>query len=397
MGTHQLLTEEERHYLDKKYHLRHANRENYLLGRVMRRIRGMRPVLDRTNMFSVIETNDLFQVWLQTPPCRFSKKGSCTICNYWAGQNIPGLVGQMRKAVCVPPQINSILINTCGSCLDESELELEEQEQLFDWLCQQQHAQDVILETHMFTLSERVIQRVCRCLPDKNIYFEVGQESTDPDVQFYSLNKILPESGRHTVLDRIHRYGAQSIVNVVLGSPFLNKAEQVQDACRSVIQLLQEGADHIMLFPVNIKPHTLVQFLYDNGAYAPITGGMLAEALDALPQECLPQTGIAWYGEHQETGVLSPYVPEGHQAEFNALAAAYNSCGSAEDRKQCIQALRQKTKHWEQDQFWTTADGRLSERLDKAYQLLMEQFLQEAEDVGCKEKYRSTSAHERHL
>ncbi|MBD5450892.1 MAG: hypothetical protein HDR28_12280 [Lachnospiraceae bacterium] len=369
-----MLTEEERRYLDDKYALRHIGGDNALLSSVMRYIRKNRPLLNSVDAFSVFETNDLIQIWLQTPACRFSQEGKCTICNYWSGQEIPGLITEMEETVFIPENINTILINTCGSCLDPGELAVKEQERLFEWL-NKQPVDDIILETHMSTLSEDAVQRVRRMIPNKNLFFEIGQESTDSDVQFYSLNKPLPKRGRDIIIDRIHRYGIKSIVNVVLGAPFLSREEQICDAVDSITTLLQEGADYIMLFPINIKPNTLVHFLHDMGMYISVDGSMIASVLDALPEEFLPKVGVAWYGEHQEPGVIPPYIPEMDRMEFNRMVAAYNSSDSMDERKQQLKMLLDKGGKWKLEYRRETENGCLMERLDKAYQVLCEMIL----------------------
>lgn len=369
-----MLTDEERKYLDDKYALRHAGDGNALLSSVMRHIRKSRPILDSAETFSVFETSGLIQLWIQTPACRFSRRGGCTICNYWSGQKIPGLIAEIERNVTVPENINTVLINTCGSCLDEAELTAKEQNQLFKWL-NNQPVKDIILETHMTTLSEDMVRRVREMITHKNLFFEIGQESMDRDVQFYSLNKLMSDRGRDIILARIRSYGAKSIVNVILGAPFLNREEQIRDAIDSMISLLRKGADYVMLFPVNIKPNTLVYYLYEKGMYVPVDGNMISQALDGLPEEFLPRAGVAWYGEHQEPGTLPPFVPENERVLFNEMLAFYNESENIEGRKHQIMKLLQLGKNWRLEHEKTAMAGNLAERLDRAYQFLSENYL----------------------
>lgn len=369
-----MLTDEERKYLDDKYALRHAGGGNALLSSVMRHIRKSRPILDSAEIFSIFEANSLIQLWLQTPACRFSRKGWCTICNYWSGRKIPGLIAEIERNVTIPKNTNTILVNTCGSCLDPEELTAEEQNQLFKWL-NNQPAEDIILETHMTTLSENMVQHVREMIPQKNLFFEIGQESMDSDVQFYSLNKRMPERGRGIILNRIRSYGAKSIVNVILGAPFLDREEQIRDAADSMISLLREGADYVMLFPVNIKPNTLVYYLYKEGMYVPVDGNMIIQALNELPEEFLPRTGVAWYGEHQEPGVLAPFVPKNERMRFNEMLMSYNKSEDIEERKQQITKLLQLGKNWRLEHAKITIEGHFAKRLDRAYQFLSENYL----------------------
>lgn len=368
-----MLTENERAYLDNKYQLDHMSGNNVLLSLAMQYIRKNRPILDSTNKFSIFETNKLIQIWLQTPACKFSQMGKCTICNYWAGQKIPGLITEMEKFICISQNINTILINTCGSCLDTNELTIDEQESLLQWLSGQA-VENIILETHMSTLSEYTVQRVRRMLPHKRLFFEIGLESTDRDVQFYSLNKPFSEKGRSIIIDRLHRYEAECIINVVLGAPFLNEEEQVCDVINSINHLLQEDIDYIMLFPINIKPNTLVWFLYNIGLYDIVDSNMIAEVLDALPEKSLTKVDVAWYGEHRESGVISPYVPNTYKKEFLAILSAYNNSESAIERKQYIRILREKANGWKLEHRKLITEGSFIERLDKAYQLLYEKI-----------------------
>lgn len=376
-----MLTEEERRYLDHKYSLQHLNGDNRLLSSVMRHIRKSRPLLAPDNAFSLFETNNLAQIWLQTPACRFSVQGKCTICNYWSGQKIPGLIRRVEQAVYIPPNIDTILINTCGSCLDPEELTAEEQLQLFQWL-NRQHTENIIFETHMATLSEDTVRHVHEMFPDKKISFEIGQESTDRDVQFYSLNKPLADKGRAIIFDRVHRYGMEIIVNVILGAPFLSRQEQIEDAVSSITALLREGADYTMLFPVNIKPATLIHFLYETAMYEPVDGDMIIGVLDSLPMQFLPRVNVAWYGEHQEPGVIPPRVPETDRAEFNTLLATYNDCNSMEMRKGHLQTLLHKSEVQKWKPIRETMDKPFMARIDRAYSRLCERVLTKDEEIS---------------
>lgn len=376
-----MLTEEERKYLDHKYSLQHLSGDNRLLSAVMRHIRKSRPLLASDNAFSLFETSNLAQIWLQTPACRFSKQGKCTICNYWSGQKIPGLIRRMEQALYIPSNINTLLINTCGSCLDPEELTAEEQMQLFRWL-NRQHAENIIFETHMATLSEDTIRHVYEMFPNKKISFEIGQESTDRDVQFYSLNKLLADKGRAIIFDRVHRYGMEIIVNVILGAPFLSRQEQIEDAVSSITALLREGADYTMLFPVNIKPATLIHFLYETDMYGPVDGDMIISVLESLPLQFLTRVNVAWYGEHQEPNVIPPWVPETDRAEFNTLLAAYNDYSSMEMRKGHLETLLHKSEGQKWKLIRESTDEPFMARLDRAYDRLCEMILTKDEEIS---------------
>ena len=64
----------------------------------------------------------------------------------------------------------------------------------------------------------------------------------------------------------------------MLGAPFLSRAEQLEDAELSLRWALEHAA-YAALFPLTVKPHTLLNFAFRHGMYSPVTGPVTAELL----------------------------------------------------------------------------------------------------------------------
>jgi uncharacterized Fe-S cluster-containing MiaB family protein len=203
-------------------------------------------------------------------------------------------------------------------------------------------------------------------LTEKEVYYEFGIESVLDTVLFYTLNKSNPKGYIKSIVNNIHLAGAKCIVNVLLGAPFLNEDEQKADALNSILKLLGIGVDYIVLFPVNIKPDTLPEVLYKNGMYSRIRAEMLVDVLAEIPERFLPQIDIAWYGEHVEKGVLTPYYCPSCQKGLLDLITDYNAEICMENRKVIVGLMkRMKCNHKSiRNPFF---DKSFFERLDDGY------------------------------
>lgn len=299
------LIQFERDLIDSLFGLDYKNGRNPLMDNYMIKLRKDRECVSIENTHMVFHNDDFYQIWFQSPACRYSMSGKCTICNYWGGRKIKDLMKITLPKIHLPGSCKTVLINTCGSCLDTSELPSEELDHLLEWLgnCP---AQNVIFETHWSTLSDDMLKKINDFLPDKVIYYEIGLESANKDTLFYCLNKPSSVTDLSSIMDRLHRYNSFGIVNVLFGIPFLNFEEQIEDTYSSIEFFLEQNADYIVVFPVNIKPMTLPMELYRSGDYSAVSVKQLAEIILRFPDDVLNKINVAWFGDHEEDGVISP-------------------------------------------------------------------------------------------
>lgn len=366
------LSQGEREFLARKFSLDLSGRRNNLLDTFMLHLREDRETLPSSLTHMIFQSGELVQLWIQTPPCRFSKTGKCTICNYWAGQYIDGLLENVLASLRLPASCRTLLINTCGSCLDSREFPDKELSLLLSWI-EKENISRVIFETHWTTLTSPVLKKIQAALHGKEIFYEIGVESTNPDVLFFSLNKPSSLSNLTTVIQRIHSYGAQCIANVVFGAPFLFPEEQVEDAANSIRDLFEMGTDYIVLFPVNLKPHTLPEFLCRRSRYDPIPGKLAAELLRGFPAETLPQINIAWFGEHVEEQVTPPRYCGICGSKSEMLFSRFNTEDDGNARMRLLEEICQIDCGCVSSYLSSVVlGGTAGERLDAHYTLLAE-------------------------
>ena len=332
------FTPQEKQKLGAIFNIDYRSGSNKLLDKYMNTIRERRPVLASDKKYELYESNDLIQLWFQTPPCRFSVLGKCTMCNYWNGKYNPNLIQSMVKEIVLPDTCRTLLINTCGSCLDPQEVPPKDLIRLLDWV-QQCPAKRVIFETHWSTLSTETLELINRSIPDKKIFYEIGIESTNDDTLFYLLNKPSSHINAASLIKRIHDHNACCIMNVVLGIPFMNPQEQIMDTVSSIQNLLEQHADYIVLFPINIKPYTMFMQLYNNDCYSTVPIKLLAYILLKYFPDKLDRINTAWFGDRHEEGVIPPYSCDICGETTISLFKRYNDEEKTEIRRRILEQI----------------------------------------------------------
>mgnify|MGYP004525212575 CR=1 FL=1 len=332
------LTEEERERLKKQYGLNPSANNNPILDEYMKRKREKRPLLASDKVYELYYSLDLVQLWFQTPSCRFSQMGKCTMCNYWNGRRIPRLMEIMLPELSLPKDCQTILINTCGSCLDPIEVPIEDLIRLLKWL---KHcpAKKVIFETHWTTLTSKTLELISSSLPHKKIMYEIGIESANSDTLFYLLNKPSSVIDIKKIINKIHQYNAEAIMNVIFGVPFLNPEEQIEDAVTSVKYLLENHVDYIVLFPVNIKPQTIFMDLHQRGEYQTVPIRIISDILLGNFSDALEKINIAWFGDRSEEGVIPPKSCKNCRDRAIYLFQQYNLSETNLERKKILQQI----------------------------------------------------------
>ncbi len=86
------------------------------------------------------------------------------------------------------------------------------------------------------------------------------------------------------------------ITNIIVGIPFLSEEKQIKNAVESIRWCFNNDVDEVDLFPMNIKPYTLLRELYEKKEYETISHWMLIEVLSKIPENYLKDIYIAWYG-----------------------------------------------------------------------------------------------------
>lgn len=234
------------------------------------------------------------------------------MCDYGAGENVAEAeaVHILNRVLDGRPAPRRLLLGTCGSILDESEMS---REVLTGILRHLQHTQIeyIIFETHYTTVSREILLFLQQMLPGKTVAIEMGFESANPYVLENCFHKVMDLKQLERVMNEIADLQMGIILNVFLGAPGLSEREQLDDALGAVDWAYTHGAHEVVIFPANIKPGTKLWELYQTGKYKQVSHWLLIELLDRLTEEQLELTAISWYGDRQEAGIDLDIIPPG--------------------------------------------------------------------------------------
>jgi hypothetical protein len=265
-----------------------------LMDKAILTLRSCRPPVDPELTHTIYKHGTMLEIWLQTPACRFSKMGKCSMCDYWDGKKSHTGISLVCEYISLHTKgCDTLLINTCGSVLDDYELGFDDLLIVMDAVSKTA-LERVIIETHLDFVHIDKITKILSVLRSKKLIIEYGQESTNPDVLMRCLNKPSMMND-YCVLKELSNIGVLTLANVLLGSPFLSVHERIEDSINTIRELLLKPISGVVLFPVNIKQYTLVQYLYDNGYYKRVNAREIFETLRNFDDRDLDRIELAWY------------------------------------------------------------------------------------------------------
>lgn len=261
-----------------------------------------RPSAPSDMLYSLWNRKGFVHLCFQSNGCKNDLNGCCIMCDYGTGRNISAeeVCMAFDEAVkSVPGKITSLLLGTYGSLLDPFEMSERNINVLLDRVagCE---IPTIIIETHCNTIDQQVITLVSNVLSAKEeVVFEFGFESASPFVQENCLNKKIDLIKLKNSIDLIHSSNMLVTLNLLLGAPFLTSSEQLKDAVASIEWAFTNGADSIVLFPMNIKPYTLLEYLFNHCRYQPISHWLFIELISKVNLELLSKLHISWYGNRE--------------------------------------------------------------------------------------------------
>lgn len=314
-----------------KYYLSSSDKINPYLAGWNKECRKMRPVIPEQFESTVCQSGKTAQIWVQSDACKYSIAGACTCCDYFQGsRNVDQLKAFKQAFNKIRPDTDTIVLNTCGSVLDENELKHKDLLHIMD-VIQSTNITTLVLETHMGTITDEILSVLNRNRGNLDIYFEIGIETLNEDINRFILNKLPYERNIKGVIDTIHASDFKVTGNVMTGFPFMSRAFQVEDSYRTIKELLSYGMDFIVLFPVNIKKYTLMYKLYENHFYSVVDGRILVDILLKFRPDELEYINVGWYGEprisipgYTETDMIPPYYCQSCYQEMMRLWLDYN-------------------------------------------------------------------------
>ena len=288
--------------------------------------------------FDTFFDGKVLQICFYSKGCRFSQNGSCIMCDY----------GKPRKENLNPNDIKKImlktftnlkhqpkvlLLNSLGSILDELEMPKENILILLDEISKID-IDVIIFETHYSSINKNILQLIREKLSKKRIAIELGFESSNPEYRKNYLNKMIDNEQFIKKVNLIKSYGFIVETNIIFGIPFLSTKEQINDTVQSIIWCFNNNIDGVNLFPMNIKPYTLLYKLYETGKYFPISHKDFIEVLRQIPKDYIDKVYLCWYGNRQIYYDGKPTIlPMCNENEYNKIMNFYKDFNLHKDKE----------------------------------------------------------------
>jgi archaeosine synthase beta-subunit len=290
-------------------------RANHFLSQVMTRLRAEAPIVSADLRYHVrldrAGGGTFAQVWFLTRGCTWDRAGACTMCNYGRGPTVSDddMVASVRDALAsIAEPVEELFVSPSGSMLDPSEVSHDARRRIFDVMAGFPSPK-VCIETRSETVTQRSIRDIEHAFAGRSVTVELGLESSSAFVQRYCINRMSEPRVFQEAATQLRAAGIRVSANVALGSAFLNPRESIDDATASISWALTHGANLVVLFPMHVKPHTLLAWLQQRKLYEPPSLWSLIETLSRVRGEDLSRVTISWYRSNYVSGGPNRIAP----------------------------------------------------------------------------------------
>lgn len=298
----------------------------------------------------------VLQICFFSKGCRCSKNGSCIICDYGkirkenlTKTDITKIINEIFESLEKMP--NVVLLNSLGSVLDTQEMPMENIVVLLDELSKIS-AKVIIFETHYLTINTSILEIIKQKLKDKEVVIELGLESSNSEIRENCLNKYIDNEEFVKRIDLIKSFGFGAEANVIFGTPFLTTEEQTRDTIQSIEWCFENNIDKVNLFPINIKPYTLLHKLYEDGKYSPVSHSNFIGVLKRVPREYIDKLYLCWYGNREITyDTKRTVLPKCEEGEYSKLMNFYQKFNINKDPEERIKLLENTNQVEKQQEF----------------------------------------------
>lgn len=269
--------------------------------RANRIIRASRPAYLTNQICSSYYSSNSLEIAFLSKRCRNDTQGSCIMCDYGysnVSYTDEEYIDEMRKIIRQHPNAESILLCTNGSFLDEQQISDELLRKILR-VATNSEIKEIQIETHYNDINNSKLDLIKSMCQNKIVTIELGFETSN---QFYQDNIIMKHIDINKfeyVLNKIQSYGFNTILNIMLGLPLLSVKDQVTDTYETINWALNHNC-RAVVFPINIKPYTLLWHMYKNNFYNPISHWAIIFLLTMFKNKDLSKITLAWYGDRDE-------------------------------------------------------------------------------------------------
>lgn len=265
-------------------------------------IRKKRPYFPSKRICEGFYNEELFEICFLSKRCSRDLQGSCMMCDYGAAQNNctdAAYIQEMSRMLQNQEgPIDILLLCTNGSFFDDRQISRD----LYCAILKQTAEYDIPtieIETHYLDVTREKLELLKQFLPGKNIVIEMGLETVWSEYQKKVIMKDIDLAAYKDAMRLVQSFDFSVDTNIMVGLPFLSPREQFEDVLRTIRWSIARNGQPV-LFPLNIKPYTLLMEVYRAGYYDPISAWMIPLILDALPEKWLEDITVVWYGGREE-------------------------------------------------------------------------------------------------
>lgn len=226
------------------------------------------------------------------------------MCNYGQAPPVTGasMVWFVQQALeTIRSPLDELLVSPSGNMLDPAEVPLDARRRIYGLVAAFQ-APKICIETRAETVTPETVDELATALPSKQVAVEMGLESSSAWILRFCMNKVSEPSTFTAASDLLRSIGMRVYANLSLGPAFLTAGEAIEDAYESVSWALEHGADTALVFPMHVKPHTLLSWLRQRDSYRPPSLWSLIEVLARIEPRLLPRVNISWYRSNDADG-----------------------------------------------------------------------------------------------
>lgn len=321
-----------------------TNMDTFLLSKINRLLKKERPISSQDTICTYYYENNYLEISFENGQCSNDIQGSCTMCDYGTAtckEDVAIFIEEMLRIYFSFSNIDALMLCTNGSFLDDTQMPFEFQKKIMEE-ANKLPCKTILIETHCCTITDSKLKLIKNTIKNKEVKIELGLETTNLLYQKYILNKNIPLKRLESIIYKIQSYGFVPSLNILVGIPFLTETEQIKDVLASIKWCLQHNTE-IVLFPVNIKPYTLLYYLYQNKMYQPIFHWLPIYILSLVDEKYLPKIDIAFWGNrddsYNEKKVIFPLSCNKCYRSIMNFYPRYLSSNNSVTRQECIHAL----------------------------------------------------------
>lgn len=294
--------------------------------------------------FDTFFDGKVLQICFYSVGCKFSKSGCCIMCDYGkprrknlTSNDIRGIIHSVFSELNSMPKV--LLLNSLGSVLDYHEMPYENIITLIEEVSKLS-VKTVIFETHYTSITEDILKIIKEKLEGKQVSIELGLESYNEEYRKEYLNKIIDNETFIKKVRLIKSYGFSVEANVIFGMPYISTKDQIKDTNDSIKWCFKNNIDEVNLFPMNIKPYTLLYKLYETGKYFQINHKDFITVLKNIPINYIDKVYLCWYGNreirYKGKRAILPFCDIKDIDKIMTFYKDFNSCKDRDYRKKLL-------------------------------------------------------------